>query len=489
MGVVQRQGILNSIITYAGIAIGFISLLIVQPRFLTTEEIGLTRVLFSFSALVATFMPFGMNSITLKYFPVFRDRDKNHYGFFGFMLLLPIIGFLILGLLLFLLKDFIISQYITQSKLFTDYFFYIFPLTFFLSLISVLNAYSYSLFKTTFPSLLNDVVVRLLSVLLFTLYFIKFLDRDQFVTVFVSIYGMQLIVLLVYIFIIDKPSMKVDRAFLKDQKPKQMLKYGLLLSFAALSSLGLKYLDVVILGKFVPLSLVGIYAIAAFIPSVIEAPLGALEKIGVATISQAWSKKNMDDIKKVYYQSSLYLFLAGGLIFLCVNLNIDSLFEMFPDKNFALGKNVVLIISLGSLVNMATGINDSIIYTSEKYIYGTYMLIALFVIAITNNLIFIPRFGLEGAALATLLSASIFNVLKFLFIWKNFHLQPFNKKSFLIPLVIISVWLLICFLPKTGNHVLDIGIRTILICSIYIVIIRLLKLAPGLNDFIRKKTS
>ena len=181
MGIIKRQGIQNSIITYAGIVIGFVSLLIVQPRFLTKEEIGLTRVLFSFSALIATFMPFGMNSITLKYFPYFRNRDKGHYGFFGLMLLLPLAGFVVIGAVIFLLKGFIISQYIEQSKLFADYFNYVFPFTFLLAFVSVLNAYSISLFKSSFPSFLNDIVIRLVSILLFTLYFIKAVNLDQFV--------------------------------------------------------------------------------------------------------------------------------------------------------------------------------------------------------------------------------------------------------------------------------------------------------------------
>ncbi len=487
MGIVQRQGITNSIITYAGIVIGFVSLLIVQPHFLTTEEIGLTRVLFSFSALISTFMPFGMNSITLKYFPYFRNRDKGHYGFFGFMLLLPLVGFIIIGLIILALKDFIISQYIDQSKLFTEYFIYVFPLTFFLALISVLNAYSYSLFKTSFPALLNDVMIRLVSILLFTLYFIKVVDRDQFVFLFTSIYGLQLIVLIIYIFIIDKPKLQIDAAFLKNQNPQEMFKYGLLLSFAALSSLGLKYLDVVMLGKFVPLSLVGIYAISAFIPTVIEAPLGALEKIGIASISQAWAKNDMQVIREIYFKSSKYLFLLGGLLFLGINLNIDSLYKLMPGEDFALGKYVVLIISTGTLINMATGINDSIIYTSSKYIYGTYLLILLFVIAVINNLIFIPRFGIEGAALATALSAFIFNFLKFIFIWKSFHLQPLGKHTLLILLNILLCWGAVYFIPHFQNAIADIILRSAITIIFYCILTFILKIIPEFHHFILSK--
>ena len=293
-----------------------------------------------------------------------------------------------------------------------------------------------------------------------------------------------MVVLLFYIFIIDRPSVKIDAAFLKEQQPQQMLKYGLLLSFAALSSLGLKYLDVVMLGKFVPLAMVGIYSIAAFIPTVIEAPLGALEKIGVAKIADSWARNKMDDIREIYFKSSKYLFLIGGLLFLGINLNIESLLAMMPDKDFTLGKNVVLIISIGTLINMATGINDSIVYTSEKYIYGTYMLMVLFIVAIINNLVFIPLYGINGAALATALSAFVFNALKFIFIKWNFNLQPFTKHTLFVIFNIVVCWLAVFRIPHFSNNLMDIVLRSIIITILYLSITYLLRIVPEFHHFL-----
>ena len=95
MGIIQKQGLQNAVITYTGIAICFISLLYVQPKFLTKEELGLVRVLFSFSALIANIFPLGMPSVTLRYFPFFKDAGKRHQGNFAFMLLWPLLGYII----------------------------------------------------------------------------------------------------------------------------------------------------------------------------------------------------------------------------------------------------------------------------------------------------------------------------------------------------------------------------------------------------------
>jgi len=481
MGIIQRQGIINSILTYIGIVVGALNIIVFMPMFLSKEEIGLTRVLFSFSALVAQIVPLGMSSITLKFFPNFRDKDNKHHGFFGLSLFLPAVGFVIAAVLILTFKTFITAQYNRQSPLINEYFNYILPLTFFLAFSSVLTSYCFSLFKSSFPVFINDVLVRVLAIILYAVYFLKFITLDQFIMLYVLKFGVQMLMLLFYIFQADTPGLKVNYTYFKTQQPKAMLKYGLLLSFTALSSLGLKYIDVVMLGKYVSLDYVGIYAIAVFIPTVIEAPLGALEKIGIASIAEAWKRNDKAEVKNIYFRSSKYLLLAGGLLFLCVNLSIGSLFELFPDKGFALGQSVVLIISIGTLVNMATGINDAIIYTSDKYIYGAYMLMILFVIAIVNNYILIPIYGMNGAALATVISATVFNIMKFAFLWKEFDLQPFNRKTPLIFLTIGICFGVVWFLPSVGHPLVQIVYRSVLIIVMYIGLVKVFNIVPELE--------
>lgn len=78
-----------------------------------------------------------------------------------------------------------------------------------------------------------------------------------------------------------------------------MVTFGLLLSFASIAAIGLKTLDSVLIGKFLPLSFVGIYTIASFIPTIIETPLNALDRIVTAKVAHAVVENDMDDVKDV----------------------------------------------------------------------------------------------------------------------------------------------------------------------------------------------
>ncbi|MBP7715547.1 MAG: polysaccharide biosynthesis C-terminal domain-containing protein [Bacteroidia bacterium] len=470
MGVIQRQGLKNTITTYLGIAIGFVSLIVIQPQFLTKEELGLTRILYSFSILVAMFVPLGIGNATTKYFPLFKDSNKNHHGYFAFMMLFPLAGFVLAAAILFAIKNFIIAQYISESPMFTEFYYYVFPLTFILSLITCLNVYCYANYKSTIPAFLNDVVARVLVIVVITVYFLKWITLNQFISCYVGLYGIQLLMLLAYIFVFDKPVFKIDWKYFREKDFKTLIRYGLLLWFAGVASIGLKYLDSIMLGKYLPLSFVGIYTIAAFIPTVIEAPLTALEKIAASRIAFAWAENNIKDILEIYRKSSLYMLALGGLLFTGININIENLLSFLPD-GYQQGATVVFIISLGTLVNMLTGANAPILFNSDKYRWGAFFLIALALVSVALQMVFIPWLGLNGAAIATVSCYVLYNLFMSAVVWKFYNLHPFDKKMLIILFAIIFCFAINYFLPAIENKILDMIHRSVIVTVVYLLLI------------------
>ncbi|MCK4664785.1 MAG: oligosaccharide flippase family protein [Bacteroidales bacterium] len=95
MGVIQKQSISGVIYSYIGVGLGFFITVILFTRFLSTEQIGLLRLLVSYSTIIAMFASLGINSVTIKLFPYFRNVEKKHHGYLGIALLVSLIGFFI----------------------------------------------------------------------------------------------------------------------------------------------------------------------------------------------------------------------------------------------------------------------------------------------------------------------------------------------------------------------------------------------------------
>jgi len=384
---------------------------------------------------------------------------------------------------MWIFKPAIIAYYIDKSALFTTYFNCLLPFIFILGVTSILYTYAFALLKTTVPSFLSDPFLKGCLILLTLGYYYQWYDLDHYVYCIIGLHAVILMLVLAYIYYEDRPGLKIDFGHLKKQGLTGMMKYGLLLSISALAGLGLKYMDAIMLAHYQPLEIVGIYAVAALVPTVIEAPLYALDKIASSRIAYAYASGDMEEIKSIYYKSSQYLLLLGGLLFLGININILYIYELTA-KDFSSGINVVLIISIGTLINMATGVNDAVLFNSKKYIYGTYLLLMLLTLAIINNIIFIPRFGMEGAALATVLSSFVFNTVKYFFIWRTFRLQPFDMKTLWTLLLIVGCFILNLLLPSFHGAIINILFRSTVISVVYLTGAYFLNIAPELHRFV-----
>jgi O-antigen/teichoic acid export membrane protein len=127
VGEIKQQGISNTIYMYVGLGVGFLNTLFVQPELLTTSEIGLTKVLFSFSMLFSTLLPMGSNNMILRYYPRFRDEARGDHGFLGLVTGITLLGFVVYGLLLWLFSPLFLSSYLEKSPAFANYFLWVFP--------------------------------------------------------------------------------------------------------------------------------------------------------------------------------------------------------------------------------------------------------------------------------------------------------------------------------------------------------------------------
>lgn len=483
MGVIQKQGITNAVITYTGVLIGFVSLLFIQPRLLNPEELGLTRIIIAAASLIATILPLGVTSVTAKYFPYFRNEGKKHYGYFGFMLLFPLVGTFLCGILVYTFKEAIIHLYVEQSFLFTRFFDLLLPFAIIISLNMALNAYCASLFKTTFITFFEGVATRILFILLLIIYYFHWIDLSQFTYLFVTIYLIQVVSIVIYIYYVDKPSLKIDTTHLRSIGVGKLLRFGLLLTITGFSSLSLRHLDTIMIGKYMNLEYVGVFAISAFIALVIEIPLSSLERITHFKVSEAWAKNDLKEIKNIYYQSVKYLMLLGGLLMIGIIFNIHDLLSLLPEV-YHKGATVAIIACIGGFLNIATGVNTSILFTSDKYIYGSYLLFFLLVLAFGLNIFLIPRYGIEGAALATALSSFMYNALKYLIIWKNFKMQPYDASSLKILTVIMLVFTIVYFIPSMENAVLSMLLKSSVITIVYLGLTYSLKIVPEFHKYI-----
>ena len=229
------------------------------------------------------------------------------------------------------------------------------------------------------------------------------------------------------------------------------------------------------------LSATGIYASCMIFGMMVSLPSRSILKITNIVSARAWKENDMAAIKNIYEKSCMTLFIIGLLMFIGLWVNIDNIFEILGPK-FVSGRWVIFFIGLGSLIDMTTGANSSILGSSPQYKVQSLFLIVLVVLLILTNFLLIPIYGITGAAIGGAVSLSILNLFRFLYLWYKYNLQPFNLKFLLVAAIGIIAYLISLLLPVLPNFIFDILVRSSIFSVLFCLPVYLLKLSPDINE-------
>nr|WP_255552024.1 polysaccharide biosynthesis C-terminal domain-containing protein [Roseivirga sp. E12] len=133
---------------------------------------------------------------------------------------------------------------------------------------------------------------------------------------------------------------------------------------------------------------------------------------------------------------------------------------------------------------MAFGTNGEIIVMSKYYRFNVVTVSILAMLTISFNLWLIPEYGIEGAAIASFLSMLLFNVIKYIFVFAKFGIQPFTRSSIVFVIIAAFTLLVNYFLPSISNIYLDIMVRSLAIVIVLMGLTFGLKVSSELNQLL-----
>ncbi|NVM67379.1 O-antigen/teichoic acid export membrane protein [Mucilaginibacter sp. SG538B] len=493
MNLLQKQGFFNSLILYAGVALGFFNLIILFQRILTTEEIGFFILMGTISLLYAQFAGLGIGNIILKYFPYYRSDDKKHGGFASFVTVWSLIGFAIFTVLFVVFKDFIISYYKNKNgaPLLIRYFYYLIPLSFFTLVFSVLENLALTVFKNVLSSFLREVGLRLFTTAGVLLIAIKLVDYHVFLMIYITANLVAVLVLLAYISKGRHFKFSTVGAQLLSER-KTFLSYGIFTVLSGSSFVMIQNLDTLMLSMLTKesFSYVGIYGTFFAIAVVISLPAKALSRTSLQIIAQSWVTNDLAKIGKIYYKTSVVQMLIGCLLFIGLVINRSFIIMLLHKPEYANYFNVFIIVGVAFLVDMTGGLNGYIMNVSKYYKLTTVFIVSGVVFCVLSNLVLIPLLGMMGAALSYLITMFVLNFAYWLFVKIKFNLQPLAMAHVYI-LLIFTVCLLIgLYLPSLKNVFADMIYRSVIVGVVYVFLAYILKISEDINivfDRILKK--
>lgn len=138
----------------------------------------------------------------------------------------------------------------------------------------------------------------------------------------------------------------------------------------------------------------------------------------------------MELIRKVYQRSSINQLLFAIGFFSLIVMNLQDAVVTFQLKDAYLNAfYVVIFLGLAKVVDMGTGVNAQIIATSTYCEVQLFSGIVLLSVMLPLSYILTKEYGIVGTAVAQLISISIYNLVRVVFLWNKFRLQPFSRQT------------------------------------------------------------
>lgn len=500
MGIVVRQSIKGTLMNYLGVAIGFVTTFFVMTKYLTQEEIGLTRVMADAALLLSGLAALGTNTSALRYYPYFKDKASRDHGFFGWTLIVPLVGFVIFTVLFFVFKDFIISKFSDESPLFVDYMYLVIPMAFFMMYMTVFETNANVLMRIVVPKMVREVVVRLFTLGDYILYITGVISLDGMVIGLCLAYLVATLLNIIYLLCLSKISFKIEPGHISKWLRRDFLYYTLFLTVAAVVGNIIPSINTFFISAKMGLAITGIYTIAAYMANLVEMPYRSLSAISRPIISQAMKDNDTQRATMMCKSVSMHQLIAGAFVFFMIWINIDLFFELLPNgEKYVDGKWVFFLLGLAKLVNSSLNISVTVLSYSKWYYLQLIFTAVLTISAIILNNKLIPILGMTGAAWSSIISFSIYYMLLLsLIIWKT-KISPFSWKELVVIAVVIIMfvlnWLAVEYISKSIIYFNDASIvmkiveavvRTGIITIIGLTIIYYTNISKEINEIINK---
>jgi len=486
MGIIQKDAFRTMLISYIGLALGYLNKGVLFVFILTTNQIGLINLIISIGLLFTQFASLGVFNTTMKFFPYFRNKANENYGFLKLTVLITLIGSLLITLAAVVFNETISSFYLEKSSDFVAYYYWIIPIGIANVFYFLFENYLRGLYKNVFPAFVYEILLRLIvTFLLFFLYF----DLISFNTFLIgNSLSFIIPVLFLFVYLIKLDEIKTLKV--KVQIPKRfkgiIIKYGLYSYTNSLGVILVVTLDIAMIASMVGLSATGIYSTVIYLTTALLIPYRSIIRVSIPFVSIYWKERKMKEMMVLYKDTSSISLITGGFLFLMVWTNRIELFSFLPPE-FMEGIMVFLFLMIGRLFDMYTGINSIILSTSKKYRVDIFFTLIMIILVVTLNYKLIPNYGIQGAAISTMIAVVVYNLLRLFYVWYHYQIHPFKLNQITVVLILGSILFIGELLPIMFSNVfVQLTIKSLIISSAFLIPMLIFKIEPKLNDYLKK---
>ena len=445
----RENRITNIVILMLGNLVLFLNV-ILKTRSLTVEFIGEIVLVQTIASTIFLFTNFGLSNVVLKFYKNDIEGKKILIEIF----LINILFFLI-SVVVF--KYFIFKQF-KEYKLIN--FTYVLLFSNYLS--NYFNSVNIARGKMTSNNIVSKLFLPIVNTVQYILLYNNIISDELFYILF---FFSALIPIIVYI-VMNSDIFKIKFLSGRLILNKNHIMYSKYFFLSGLAFSLINKIDIYFLKYYYSSIEVGKYSIILPFSSLILLVTVAFGQPLYSKVNILLENGDLKELSKLYKKNAKEQLYFSLIIFLGISCYFIPFFKIV-NKQYIYIYTPLIILSIGRLIDVSTGMCGTILNFSKYYKYDIRFTILLLMLSIVTNIILIPKYSINGAVIATAVSLGIYNLLKVYYVYKTFKIIPFDVES----LKIMSMGVILIILNKI--LIINIGIINVieLIISIMLSII------------------
>lgn len=483
---IRRQSIQSAFVIYLGFGVGLLNIwLFTKQGLFLDKQFGLYNAFIAIASMMMAISNMAMPSYLIKFFPYYQDHvpeKKNDQ--FTVALVTALAGFLVVVLAGILFKDLVVRKYGTNAPEVVYYYNWIFPLGFGLLIYTLLEAFTWQLHRSVLTNFLREVMWRLFTTVLIVLFASGIIRNfDLFIKLFSFSYPFIALLLAAWLIAKKKIHLQFRLSRVTRKLSGQIIKFSSFVYAGGLIFTLSLVFDSLVIASVLDnaLAQLAVYSVAQNVASIIQVPQRGIIAASLAHLSRAWKDKNLVTIQRIYQRSSInQLLFACGLLGVIVLCFTEAVIFFQLKGSYLDAYWVVILLGFSKVVDMGTGVNAQVIATSVYWKFEMVSGMVLLAVMLPLSYLLTKEYGITGAAFAHLVSISIYNMIRIVFLWKKFRLFPFTRQTFYA-----LGWALACFAAchfafRGLDGILAIVVRANVFLVAYMAGIMYMKLSPDI---------
>lgn len=256
---------------------------------------------------------------------------------------------------------------------------------------------------------------------------------------------------------------------------KELVMFSVPLMFTGIAGFVMTWTDTLMVGYYKTSEVVGLYNSATPLAKLLPIFLTSAGFIYPPLATALYAQGKIEELKRVYQVLTKWIFLATLPLFAMMFLFPEATIGFFFGAKYLEASRALQILALGFMFHVLLGLNGLSLVVIKESKFVMYSTLISAVVNVVLNVLLIPTYGIEGAAIATAISYFVTNVLNSFRLYQKTGVQPFSRNYTKVVVSSVAMFALVWILHLKVLNIWYAALVLIVFLVIYFLLVLLSK--------------